>query len=110
MKSIGIVGSGITGLTAAFALTKRGIPVTVYEAGTRPGGVIQSIQQNGFLAEYGPNTLLETSPAIPALFRELGIADQALYSDPAAKNKYVIRGGKPVPLPNSGIEFFLTKL
>jgi len=62
MKSVAIIGTGITGLTAAFYLKRQGVPVTVYEAGGRVGGVIQSIRKDGFLAEFGPNTILETSP------------------------------------------------
>ena len=57
MKSVAIIGAGITGLTAAFYLKRKGVPVTVYEAGGRTGGVIQSSRQNGFLAESGPNTI-----------------------------------------------------
>jgi oxygen-dependent protoporphyrinogen oxidase len=57
------------------------------------------------MAECGPNTLLETSPQIPALFRDLGLGDEMLYSDPAAANKYIIRNGKPVPVPGSPAEF-----
>jgi oxygen-dependent protoporphyrinogen oxidase len=110
MNSIAIVGAGITGLTAAYALKKRGVPVTVYEAGQQPGGVIRTVHRDGFLAECGPNTLLETSPEIPALFRELGLAGEMLYSNPAAANKYIIRGGKPVPLPGTAWEFLTTKL
>ncbi len=110
MNSIAIIGAGVTGLTAACVLKKLGFAVTVYEAGDRAGGVIRTTRQNGYLAEHGPNTLLETSPEIPAFFKELGIADQALYSDPEAKDKYVIRHGAPVPLPSSGGEFFRTPL
>jgi protoporphyrinogen/coproporphyrinogen III oxidase len=108
MKSVAIIGAGITGLTAAHELRKRAVPVTVYEASRRAGGVIRTVQRDGFMAECGPNTLLETSPAIPALFRELGL--DALYSDPAAKNKYIIRGGRPVALPSSPVEFFASPL
>ncbi|HTV75804.1 MAG TPA: FAD-dependent oxidoreductase, partial [Candidatus Baltobacteraceae bacterium] len=61
MKSVAIIGAGITGLTAAFYLKRKNVPVTVYEAGGRVGGVIQSIRKDGFLAEFGPNTILETS-------------------------------------------------
>lgn len=59
MKSVAIIGGGITGLTAAFHLRQRNIPVTLYEASGRAGGVIQSVRQNGYLAECGPNTILE---------------------------------------------------
>ena len=64
MKSVAIIGAGITGLTAAFYLKRKGMPVTVYEASGRVGGVIQSLRQDGYLAEFGPNTILETSPKI----------------------------------------------
>jgi oxygen-dependent protoporphyrinogen oxidase len=94
MNSIAIVGAGITGLTAAYALKKQGMPVTIYEAGHEPGGVIRTVRRDGFLAECGPNTLLETSPEIPALVRELGLASEMRYSDPAATNKYIIRRGQ----------------
>ena len=52
MKSVAIIGAGITGLTAAFYLKRRGLAVTVYESSGRVGGVIQSLRQNGFLAEF----------------------------------------------------------
>ena len=70
MKSVAIIGAGITGLTAAFYLKRAGVPVTVFEAGERAGGVIQSLRKDGFLAEFGPNTILETSPKIAQLIRD----------------------------------------
>ena len=44
MKSVAIIGAGITGLTAAFYLKRKGVAVTVYEGSNRVGGVIQSIR------------------------------------------------------------------
>ncbi len=110
MRSVAIVGGGVTGLTAAFRLRQRGIPVTLYEAGERVGGVIQSVRQDGYLAEFGPNSLLETSPKIPALVRDLGLEHRRIYSDPRAENRYLVRRGKPVLLPSSPAAFFGTKL
>jgi oxygen-dependent protoporphyrinogen oxidase len=53
MKPVAVIGAGITGLTAAFYLQRKGIPVTVFESSNRVGGVIESLRSDGFLAEFG---------------------------------------------------------
>ena len=110
MSSIAIIGAGITGLCAAYELSRRGVPVRVFESGGEPGGVIRSTRRDGFLAECGPNTLLDTSPKIPELIRQLGLSAEMLYSHPEANNKYVIRGGKPIALSSSIPGFLATPL
>jgi len=110
MKSVAVIGAGITGLTAAFYLKRAGVPVTVYEAAARAGGVIQSIRQDGFLAEFGPNTILETSPKIAQLVRDAGLAARKLVSDPAAEARYVVRYRRPIAMPGSPPGFITTKL
>ena len=67
-------------MTAAFYLKRKGVPVTVYEAGACAGGVIRSSRQNGFLAESGPNTILETSPKISELIRDLNLELQVIFN------------------------------
>ncbi len=110
MKPVAIIGAGITGLTAAFYLKRRGIPVTVYEASGRVGGVIQSLRKDGYLAEFGPNTLLETSPKIGQLVRDAGLASRRLDPDPKAEARYVVRYGRPIEMPGSPLGFFTTQL
>ena len=110
MKSVAIIGAGITGLTAAFYLKRQGVPVTVYEAGGRVGGVIQSIRKDGFLAEFGPNTILETSPKIAQLVRDAGLESRKLATDPNAEARYVVRYGRPIEMPGSPLGFFTTPL
>ncbi len=110
MKPVAIIGAGITGLTAAFYLKRKGIPVTVYEAGRRVGGVIQSIHTDGYLAECGPNTILETSPKIAQLVRDTGLAPRRLDSDPQAGARYVVRYRRPIAMPGSPLGFFTTEL
>lgn len=108
--SVAIVGGGITGLTAAFELQRQGVAVTLYEATDRVGGAIRSVRVNGFLAEFGPNTILETSPRITQLVRDAGLAARRMDPDPRAKARYIVRDRRPVALPGSPLGFFTTRL
>jgi oxygen-dependent protoporphyrinogen oxidase len=110
MKSVAIIGAGITGLTAAFYLKRSGVPVTVYEASDRVGGAIQSIRTEGYLAEFGPNTILETSPKVTQLVIDAGLASRRLDPDPKASARYVVRYQRPIEMPGSPLGFFTTKL
>jgi oxygen-dependent protoporphyrinogen oxidase len=110
MKSVAIIGAGITGLTAAFYLKRRGIPVTVYETGGRVGGVIQSLRREGYLAEFGPNTILETSPKIAQLVRDAGLEARRQDPDAKAGARYVVRYQRPIAMPDSPLGFLTTKL
>lgn len=110
MKSVAIIGAGITGLTAAFYLKRKGVAVTLYEASGRTGGVIQSLRRDGFLAESGPNTLLETSPKIAQLIRDAGLQARRLETEPSATARYVVGQGQPLLMPGSPLGFLGTKL
>lgn len=110
MNTIAIIGAGITGLTAAHHLKRAGHSVTIYEAGARAGGPIQTVRRDGYLAECGPNSVLETSPVITAMVRELGLEEQKLYGRPEAKNRYLVRGGKMHAAPSSAGKFLKTPL
>ena len=109
-RSVAVVGGGITGLTAAYRLQEQGIPVTLYEASGRVGGVIQTAVEDGFMSEWGPNTILETSPKIGALITDLGLESRRWYSNPDANKNYIVRGGKPVRLPTGPAAFATSPL
>ena len=110
MNSVAIIGGGITGLTAAFYLKRAGVPVTLYESSERVGGVIQSLSQDGYLAEFGPNTILETSPRIRQLIIDAGLEKRRRDPDPKAEARYVVRYRKPIEMPGSPLGFFTTHL
>jgi oxygen-dependent protoporphyrinogen oxidase len=110
MKPVAIIGGGITGLTAAYTLQQKGAPVILLEASDRLGGVIQSVRRDGYLAEFGPNSILETSPVIANLVRDLGLESRRVYSSPSAEKRYVVRGRRPVEIPSTPAGFLTTPL
>jgi oxygen-dependent protoporphyrinogen oxidase len=110
MKSVAIIGGGITGLAAGFYLQRKGVPVTVYEASERVGGAIRTVRDGGYLAEFGPNTILETSARISALVRDAGLESRRLNPDPKAAARYVVRYQRPIEMPGSPLGFFTTNL
>jgi oxygen-dependent protoporphyrinogen oxidase len=110
VKSVAIIGAGITGLTAAFYLKRRGANVTVFESSGRVGGAIQSLRRDGYLAEFGPNTLLETSPKITQLVRDAGLESRRLDPDPSASARFLVRDKRLIAMPDSPVGFLTTKL
>lgn len=109
-NSIAILGAGITGLSVAYALQKRGINITIYEKGPRAGGVVQTQRDNDWLVEKGPNTLLVSDQRIWDLLDELQLNDDVLKPGEEAKKRYVIRDKQLHAVPLSLIDFIKTDL
>lgn len=114
-RRIAILGGGIAGLSAAWALEKArraGQPVDfrLYEAAGRLGGVINSETIDGCVIEGGPDSFLTEKPAAAALCRELGIADQLLGSNDAERKTYILVGKRLIPLPDGLMFMVPTKL
>ena len=105
-----VVGGGISGLCCAWGLQQRGVDVLLLEAGDKAGGCISTTRRNGYLLEAGPNSALDTSPALGELFAALGIANERLDANPAAQKRFVVRDGQPLPLPMSPAAFLRTPL
>ena len=56
-----IIGAGISGLTTAYYLDKKGYDIVLLESQNFVGGNIKSSSKEGFICENGPNTILNLS-------------------------------------------------
>lgn len=70
-KQIGVVGSGLAGLTAACTLAARGHQVTVFEKNSWLGGKAAVLEENGFRFDMGP-TILTLPSVLRRVFGEAG--------------------------------------
>lgn len=109
-KKIAVIGAGISGLTAAYLLSKKGFDITVLEKNNSVGGSIESVFENGFLFDRGPNSALETTPVIGQLIKELELGPELLYASKQANKRYILRDNKLHSLPMSPQGLIKTKL
>ncbi|MEW6653851.1 MAG: protoporphyrinogen oxidase [Bacteroidota bacterium] len=109
-KKVVILGAGISGLAAAYWLNKNGFDVTVLEKQSCSGGAMQTLRDNSFLVDFGPNSGLETTPLIRKLVDEVGLSNEMIYANEASSKRYILRQGILHALPMGLIPFINTKL
>jgi len=95
-----IIGAGLTGLTTAYHLAKRGKKVLVIEKNDRIGGQIRTLQQDGFIFETGPNTGSVSYPEVAELFTALSPACELENADESAKHRLIWKGNRFRELPS----------
>src|ERR1700722_16073842 len=115
MKRIAIIGGGISGLSAAFALEKRrqagaSLDYVLFESGARLGGVLVSERVDDCLVEAGPDSFLTEKPWASDLCREVGLGDQLIGSNDAERKTYILVNGKLVLIPDGLVSMVPTKI
>jgi len=92
-----VVGGGLAGLTAAYALTQRGDNVTVLEAAAHTGGKLRRAEVGGVAVDVGAEAMLNRRPEAVELARELGLD----VVHPATTSSRIWTRGELRPLPRS---------
>jgi protoporphyrinogen oxidase len=66
-----VIGAGPAGLSAAYQLSRRGTPVTVFEADEVVGGISRTVRRDGWSFDIGGHRFFTKVPAVEALWHEL---------------------------------------
>jgi oxygen-dependent protoporphyrinogen oxidase len=90
-KNILVIGGGISGLACAWRLRQSGLPVLLLERSPRFGGVIDTVERNGFRFDVGPQSFSATQP-LATLIDELGLGAELLRADPRAPRFILLKG------------------
>ncbi|WP_430971940.1 protoporphyrinogen oxidase [Sunxiuqinia rutila] len=99
-KKVAVIGAGLTGLTTAYYLQKKGIDVQIFERADHVGGVIQTRSENGFLYENGPSTGVLGQPEAAALIEDLGGACELEIADEDAKFRWIWKDDRWHAIPS----------
>jgi protoporphyrinogen/coproporphyrinogen III oxidase len=103
-----VVGGGVSGLTAAYLLTKQKKHVVLI-APEPLGGMLVTKKQDGFTLEQGPNVLLE-KPEMSALIDSLNLRHEVVYPVTDNYRQYVWHQGRAYQVPKSLPRFIGTQL
>ncbi len=98
MVDLIVVGGGMAGLAAGFEARQRGLEVVVLEA-RKPGGKVETIREDGFVVETGPDAVVRYKPWALALAREVGLGEAIVGTRPARPAAFIRVGGTAHPLP-----------
>src|SRR6266545_3434301 len=100
MKRIVIIGGGITGLAAAHRILERNrdsgkqLELTLLEAGSRIGGIVQTRERDGFLLESGPDSFISEKTATLELTRRLELESHLIETNEKHRRSFIVRQGR----------------
>ncbi len=94
---VAIVGGGLAGLFTAVELRRRGVDdLLLLDAGDRPGGLVQTIECDGYLIEPGAGAVMAPHPHLSPILDTAGV-DLAPAVD--ASTRHLLTGDGLVAVP-----------
>src|ERR1700719_1903823 len=114
MTRIAIIGGGISGLAATFALEEHRragtVEYTLYDSSPNLGGVLRTEHIHGCTVEAGPDSFITEKPWAAELCRTLGLGDQLIGSNDVDRKTYILVRGQLIPMPDGLMFMVPTKI
>lgn len=102
---IAIIGGGLTGLAAAHHLGELSsahdlpLDMTLLEAGPRVGGIVSTVERDGYLIDTGADSFITNKPGALQLCQRIGLAERLQATEPKYRGALVLFQGRPVQVP-----------
>lgn len=96
-----VAGGGLGGLSLAHRVGElaKEHEVIVLESSARAGGLLGTIERDGFVIETGPDSILSEKRAAIELASRLGIADRLVRTNDEHRGAYVVSRGRLEKVP-----------
>ncbi|MBO6571806.1 protoporphyrinogen oxidase [bacterium] len=107
-NTIAVLGGGISGLSTAWYLKKKGFEVTLFEAQEDTGGVIRSEPNQYSVFDFGPNTIRDKTGSVSEMIKDLGLEDEVLYMSESSKTRFIVRNGELKKIKQNPISFLFS--
>jgi len=104
-RKVCVIGAGLSGISQALGRQANGNEVTVFEKRAEVGGVLQSKSVEGFLLDYGANTLSLRLRKTEEFLKHYGVFEHLVDADKECSKRFIIRENKVVSLPTSPLSF-----
>ncbi|MEO2021268.1 MAG: protoporphyrinogen oxidase, partial [Pirellulaceae bacterium] len=101
MKRVAVIGGGITGLATAHRIHELDphVEIVLVESSDRLGGAIQTVRQDQFLVERGPDMFTTKDDDALNLCRRLGCDSELIETNTAHRRAFVVRRNRLHPVP-----------
>ncbi|MHA1530345.1 MAG: protoporphyrinogen oxidase [Alphaproteobacteria bacterium] len=93
-RDVVVIGAGVSGLSTACELMRRGRDVVVLERQVVIGGNAISERIDGFLMEHGPSTINAAVPTALEVVQELDLAASSVDLGAGVRKRYLLDAGK----------------
>lgn len=109
---IAVIGGGLSGLATAakLQLARPQLAISLYEAQSRLGGVINTEHENGFVIDHGADMFATNPPGVLDLCEQLGIASRVIEAEETRRGARIVNRGRLVPVPEGFVLMRATQL
>ena len=112
MRTVIVIGGGITGLACAKAIRDRlpRVRVFVFEALEEAGGAIKTVRRANFVCEASAQGFVNRDPSTVALAQSLGLGAQLVQASTAQRGRFVAYQGVLHRFPEGPGDLLRTRL
>ena len=107
MKTVLVIGGGVTGLSAMYELNKwkkennQDIRLVLAESAEQLGGKIRTVREGGFVIEAGADSIVARKANAMNFIQELGLEEDVVYN--AAGRSYIYSDGELKLIPADSV-------